>query len=66
MSDVQENHGNPLLAKSEKNSKSMEALPVGSGEREEMDDGLHLPHTTSGITTMVLPLFAEIWDSVKV
>ena len=66
MSNVQENHGNPLSARSVKNSKSMEALPVGSGEREEMADGLHSPHTTSGIITTELILCAETWDSVKV
>jgi hypothetical protein len=39
---------------------------VGYTEKEEMEFGDHSPLTTSGITTMVLPLSAETWVMVPV
>jgi hypothetical protein len=59
MSDVQENHTRDLDSEEPvQNSPSMVDHPVMFGERAEVY-GDHSPHTTSGITTTVLKLFAE-------
>jgi len=64
MSDALEDHGYHVTLKQVKNSE----LPEKVGLREEppIDNGDHSLLTTSGITTTVLPLFAEILDMVKV
>jgi hypothetical protein len=66
MLDAQENHGRFQLVSKVHNSESLEATTVGSTERELMVYGDHSNHTTSGTTTMVLLLYAEILASVKV
>ena len=56
--------GKKMAKKLVKNSDIL--LKVGSIEEVEMDTGDQSPPTTSGITTTVLILSAEIWDTVKV
>jgi len=63
MLNVQELHGDHITSRQDLNSESPEKV----GFKEELEVyGDHSPHTTSGITTMVLKLFVKTSDMVRV
>jgi hypothetical protein len=64
MSDALENHGIQSTLRLVLNSESLPK--VGLKEKEEMVNGIHLPLTTSGITTTEQELFVKILVMVTV
>jgi hypothetical protein len=66
MLDAQASHGRFQLVSKALNSELLEATTVGSTEKEKTVYGDHSNLTTSGTTTTVLILYAEILATVKV
>jgi hypothetical protein len=64
MSNAQVNHGDHSTSRLVRNSELPEK--ASSIEEADLEHGDHLLHTTSGITTTVLPSFVEISATVKV
>jgi hypothetical protein len=66
MSDVLDNGNQLQLVRLDLNSESPVLPQDGYTEKERMDNGDHLPPTTSGTTTMVLPSSVRTLDSLRV